>query len=182
MKKKRHTPYGKARGQKKDSSSLFYVGIRDPTETHRTILECARDSIRLLQQYEKIKAIREEKLQTTLKLDTEMKQLRGLMNKLKSFFPLSKFNVSIPTHVHPHMLKCAVCDQTFGNQVKLAKHLHTHQKKVHAHKKVAKKPQSEQPTQFSETPPPKKKQRPLSDLEQLEKELSDIEGKLGGLS
>ena len=162
--KKHHHKKKTVKGQ----DSLFYVGIREPAEVHRTILECARDSIHLLQQHEKVKAIREEKIQTVVKLDMEVKQLRALVNKLKVHFPVTKFHVSIPNHHHAPALKCAVCEHTFGSQKKLSQHVATHK---------VKKVKKEEPKEA----PPKKRVKVGSDLEQLEKELSDIEGKLGGM-
>jgi uncharacterized C2H2 Zn-finger protein len=168
MKKHHHTKKRTVKRQK-ESGSLFYVGIRDPTEVHRMILECARDSIHLLQQHEKVKAIREEKIQTVVKLDMEVKQLRTLVNKLKVHFPVTKFHVNIPNHHHAPVLKCTVCQRVFGSQKQLSQHLVTHK---------AKKVRKEEPAETQ----PKKKVKVGSDLEQLEKELSDIEGTLGGMS
>jgi uncharacterized Zn-finger protein len=148
---------------RKKSQSVFYVGLRDSGEVRRNLLEGAREAIRFLQRFENLKSIREEKLQTILQLDAEVKELRTLVNHLRKSFPTAKPHLNMPNHKP----KCSTCGSLFSSRSSLTKHM-----KVHRQPKPVPKP--------PELPKPARN-RPMSDLEKLEGELTDIEGKLGEL-
>ena len=83
----------KQKKKRKRSEEVFYVGVRDPTEVRRNLLESAREAVRFLQRYEKLKEIREQKFQAMLQLDAEVKDLRSLVGKLKKSFLKSKGSI-----------------------------------------------------------------------------------------
>ena len=145
----------KKRGKRK-SEDVFYVGIREPGEIRRNLLESARESIHFLQRYEKLKALQEQKYQTILHLDAEVKELKSLVSKLRKSFPTAKSQVKLPKYKPI----CEVCNKQFSDAAGLAKHMKMHQSKVERVKPV------------------ELKKHVLSDLERLENELTDIEGKL----
>ena len=152
------------KGEKsRKSENVFYIGIREPAEMRRNLLESARESIRFLQRYEKLKAIREEKFQTILQLDAEVKELRSLAGKLRKAFPAAKSHVRLPKYKPV----CDVCSKQFSSETGLSKHMKMHQPKEEKRESIAES--------VEETKP---KKRVISDLEKLENELTDIEGKL----
>ncbi|MFA5141357.1 MAG: hypothetical protein WC471_00085 [Candidatus Woesearchaeota archaeon] len=79
-----------------DKPELLYMGINNPIEIRRTVLECARDMVHFLQMFEKFRLIREEKKEAIRILKKEMKDLSTLMNKLKLIMP----KASVRTEVH----------------------------------------------------------------------------------
>jgi len=127
---------------------VFFVGIRDPVEVRKTLLENTRDVVQILQRFERFKQVREEKAQEVLILKNDIKELNRLVNKLKSSLPKTKIRIKLQ------------------QEEAAAKK----QKPVEEKKKVEKKQEV----------PVKKKE--LSDLEKLERELGDIEGRLSKLS
>ncbi len=65
----------------------FHVGIRNPPEIRRELLEGTRSIIQLLQRYEKFKKIRDEKREDIVKLRGLMKDIVDLNTRLKAIFP-----------------------------------------------------------------------------------------------
>lgn len=65
----------------------FYVGIREPVEIRRNLLESSKAILQNLQRYEKIKSIREEKVKTLNKLKKAMGELKTLHAQLKKALP-----------------------------------------------------------------------------------------------
>ena len=113
------------REKSRKTEDVFYVGIREPTEIRRNLLESARESIRFLQRFEKLKAIREEKFQTILHLDSQMKGLKLLVSKLRKSFPAAKSHVRLPKYKPV----CDVCSKQFSSEIGLSKHMKMHQPK-----------------------------------------------------
>lgn len=66
---------------------FFYVGIKEPVELRRSLLESSKLVIQNLQKYEKIRGIREEKLKQTEELKNLLAEIKRLNNKLKAAFP-----------------------------------------------------------------------------------------------
>jgi len=65
----------------------LYVGIKDPVEMRRSLLESSRTIIKSLKRYEKTKAIRNEKLFLMNKLSGLVKEIMQLDAELKSKLP-----------------------------------------------------------------------------------------------
>jgi hypothetical protein len=72
----------------------FYVGIKDPTELRRTLLESTRDIVQHLQKSERFKAVRKEKLEEIAKLKSLIKEITKNINKLKQVLPKTKLRAS----------------------------------------------------------------------------------------
>jgi hypothetical protein len=70
-----------------DKEELYYMGISNPIEVRRTILECARDMVHFLQLFEKFRIIREEKKEAIKILKKQIKDINGLTNQLKTALP-----------------------------------------------------------------------------------------------
>lgn len=65
----------KEKKKNKKEKEIFFVGVKEPVEIRRNILEASREMILLLQMYEKFKLVREEKRR-------EMEKLRGLVREI----------------------------------------------------------------------------------------------------
>jgi phenylalanyl-tRNA synthetase alpha subunit len=65
----------------------FYVGIHDPVFVRRTILESSRLAIHILQDYERLRDIRKQKLEYVQEFDKIIKEINSLMAKLKVEIP-----------------------------------------------------------------------------------------------
>lgn len=84
------------------ADDVFYVGIPDPKEVRRYVLESSKSMIDILKRYEELKAVREEKLEVQIEYDQNMKQVLLLCNRLKKEFPeiTAKMPV-LKARVHP---------------------------------------------------------------------------------
>ena len=129
---------------KKEIEEPFYVGVKDPAEIRRTVLESTKDIVQHLQRSERFKAVRKEKLEQIDKLKSLIKEITKNVNKLKSILPKTKLRAA-------------------------------------PRKKAAVKPVSKKPKEEVK-PKPEKKPRPVTELEKLEAELSEIEGRLTKLT
>src|SRR3989338_5824764 len=163
-----------AKKQKSEQShDVFYVGVRDSIEVRRSLLESAREAIHFLKRYEKVKSIRSEKTQVILKLDAEVKELRNMVAKLRKVFPATKARMQFPVRKQ----QCVICSEFFKTQKDLTQHMKHHQPKKKAEQRDA--PITNPIILEKEERP--KGNAPLSELEKLEGELADIEGKLDNL-
>lgn len=165
--------------EKPEAEDVFYVGVRDPIEIRRNLLESSREAVQFLQRYEKLRSIRQEKLQAMQQLRIDVRELRALVNNLRKALPKTKLRIRLHEEHQPEF-KCDACSNTFKTEAAFGKHMKKHEKKKKEVKKEA-KPMPEAP----EVEAPKKeerKPRTQSELERLESELTEIEGKLGELS
>jgi DNA repair exonuclease SbcCD ATPase subunit len=144
---------------KQKDEDAFFVGVRDPVEVRRTILEASREAVHFLQRYERLKKVREEKLALVDQLRADVKELRALVNKLKRSLPKTHMRVKLKKE-HKQDLDCSLCGKAFKTPGSLKKHSLTHG--APAAPRVAK---------------PKK----ATELDKLEDELDEIEKRLGGL-
>ena len=70
-----------------EKEELFFIGLKDPVELRRTLLESAKDVIEGLQRYEKFKSIRKEKIRQVENLRSTVREINKLVAKLKSELP-----------------------------------------------------------------------------------------------
>lgn len=70
-----------------EEKELFFVGVKNPVELRRTVLEGSKDIIENLQKYEKFKAVREEKAKQIEKLRAIIKEIYKFVAKLKAELP-----------------------------------------------------------------------------------------------
>ena len=66
---------------------VFYVGVREPVESRRILLECSKDVITSLRRYERFKNIRAEKIERIIELKNIMLELNKLNLELKDRLP-----------------------------------------------------------------------------------------------
>lgn len=70
-----------------EQSEGFFVGINNPIDVRRNVLECSREMIKTLQAHEKLTVIREEKLKRVKQLKTVIRELDLLFSKLRNGLP-----------------------------------------------------------------------------------------------
>ncbi|PIZ56006.1 hypothetical protein COY28_01305, partial [Candidatus Woesearchaeota archaeon CG_4_10_14_0_2_um_filter_57_5] len=73
----------KAAGQE----DIYYVGVQQPVELRRTLLEASRITLKTLHSYERFKHIKQRRLELTGQLRSTMKDLGKAIAKLKSVLP-----------------------------------------------------------------------------------------------
>ncbi len=141
----------------KKETDVFFVGIKDPIEIRRSILESLKGTVEDLQRFERFKAVREEKANTAAALKGQVKEIQKLINKLKSELPKGDLRIKLG-------LEHAAVEEE-----KAKKEAAKKDKKKKKAKKVVKKEVKVKPKE-------------LSELEKLESELSNIESALGKIS
>ena len=73
----------------------FFVGIYDPLDIRRNILESSKELIKSLEAYERLEKIRESKLRYFAQMRKTMKELELLASKLKERMPKSNIRKTI---------------------------------------------------------------------------------------
>ncbi len=154
--------------EKKEKQDIFYVGVTDPIEIRRSILESSKEMVQYLQRYEKFKKVRQEKAEGIAKLRETVRELHSLVRKLKASMPKTELRAKL--HKHEEELKAL--ENLKEKQIRKAE-------KEEASKlvKKAKKAKKEKEAAPAEQPRPA-----LSELEKLEAELGEIEGRLTKLA
>lgn len=71
----------------------FYVGISNPNEIRREILETSREIVLILQNFEKFKLSRIKKLDHIEKLRRNIKEINDLVLRLKKALPVAKIRI-----------------------------------------------------------------------------------------
>jgi len=136
----------------KKENDIFFVGVKDPVEIRRSILESLKGTVEDLQRFEKFKAIRDEKAAATIVLKSQVRELIRMTNKLRAEIPKGDLRVKLG-----------------AEHAAIEAERQKKEKKKAAVKKVEAKP-----VEKVEVKP-----KELSELEKLEAELSSIESKLG---
>ncbi len=131
--------------REKEEESVFYVGIKDPIELRRSILESSKEMLQYLQRAERFKDVRKEKTEKIAELRETMKEIKSLSKKLKVLLPKTGLRAKSPPKATP---------KKKGKKVKA--------------KKAAPK----------EVPVEVEKPKEMNELEKLESELGEIEGRL----
>jgi hypothetical protein len=143
---------------KEAEEEAFYVGIKDPIEIRRSILESSKDIVQFLQRAERFKAVRAEKAEQFAKLKEISKEIQGMIRKLRTALPKTKIRISL--YERKEKIK-EEAEKKKKGKIKEEKA---------APAKVKKK----------EAPPEEKKEE-ASELEKLESELGEIESRLSRL-
>jgi hypothetical protein len=141
---------------KEEKEEVFYVGVKDPIEIRRSILESSKEMVQYLQRAERFKQVRAEKEEQIASLKETMKQISTLVRKLKSSLPKTKLRAEL--HKHEEIVKKEEVEKVIAE----------------AQKKAEAMPKKESA--------PKKQEKPTSELEKLEAELSEIESRLTKMS
>lgn len=74
---------------KKEENPLF-VGITKGGNLRRNVLECSKDILESLKDYERFKSVREEKIKLVQKFKDDVKEVSSLMNKVRVGLPKVK--------------------------------------------------------------------------------------------
>jgi len=69
---------------------IYYVGVTDPVELRRSILENSKSIIGFLKKYEDLKALRSKKTVMMIQLKDEVDDIRKLVARVKRDLPKSK--------------------------------------------------------------------------------------------
>ncbi|MBI4440831.1 hypothetical protein HY639_01565 [Candidatus Woesearchaeota archaeon] len=77
---------GKKKETKKEKE-IFFVGVKEPLEIRRNILEASREMVLLLQMYEKFKTVREEKRRAMESLRQQVRDIAVMVSRLKRHLP-----------------------------------------------------------------------------------------------
>jgi len=151
--------------KKEGKEEAFYVGINDPIEIRRSILESSKDIVQYLQRAERFKAIRAEKTEQLDKLKVLSKEIQSLMRKLRSGLPKTKLRISL-----------------YEREQKIKREAAEKRKKDVKKKSKKEKPEAEAPPKIEKKPMPEEKKEGATELEKLESELGKIESRLGNMS
>lgn len=75
-----------------EKKQSFYVGLKEPIELRKNLLECSKMTVKSLQKYERFKDLRRRKIEHILNLKTIIKEIKRLNNDLISKLPETKIN------------------------------------------------------------------------------------------
>ena len=79
--------------EKEQEKEIFYVGIKDPRELRRALLESTKDVVVFLKTYDNLKSIRLKKFEETQKLKLVVEELSRLMAKLQRELPKTRLRI-----------------------------------------------------------------------------------------
>ncbi|MBW2986943.1 hypothetical protein KY336_00180 [Candidatus Woesearchaeota archaeon] len=79
-----------AKKKEKKEKEVFYVGVSDPAELRKDVLESIKDIIVIMKTYENFKAIRVAKAKQVAHLKEIIAQIMLLNNKLKRELPKTR--------------------------------------------------------------------------------------------
>jgi len=132
---------------------VYYAGLSEPIEVRKSILEASREVLQSLQQFDKFSAVRREKKQAIADLKSNVSEINRLFSELKSHLPNAAQAPAVKAATQKHELKVSATAQM-----------------------------TKQKSKKQKEPSVKLKPKELSELEKLEKELGEIENKLGGMT
>lgn len=141
--------------KEENKEEVFFVGMKDPIEIRRSLLESSKEMVQYLQRAERFKKVRAEKAEEIAKLKATIREIHSLVRKLKAKLPKTKIRAKLHSHEKKYE-KEAVTE-------KLAEEI------------IVKKP-------VKATAPKVEKKKSETELEKLEKELGEIESRLTRLS
>ncbi|PIZ50691.1 hypothetical protein COY27_06275 [Candidatus Woesearchaeota archaeon CG_4_10_14_0_2_um_filter_33_13] len=139
----------------KEKEPEYMVQVNEPKNVRKNILESLREIIIFMQSYEKFRQIQEEKVTTFNTLKNDIKELTGLLeNKLRRHFPKGKLSLSSPRREIPRLTVPI--------------------------KETVEEPEEE--IEVSRPEPIMTRKPVMSELDELESQLKDIEGQLRKIS
>lgn len=77
-----------------DENHAFYVGVTDPIQLRRLLLECSKQILQSLQDYEVLQIIREEKIEHIIQLRHIIKEIYSLNSRLSMILPKAQLRAS----------------------------------------------------------------------------------------
>ena len=151
--------------QAKKKPEVFYVGIKDPIELRRSLLESSKEIVQIMQDFERFKEMRQQKLQLKEQLKKNVTDLFSLVRDLKKALPKTELRIKLDREHH--------FAKPEGESEEVMPNKKGKQKKTKAFaKKIAKMEPKEEAVKSRKT---------LGELDKLEEELKRIEDKLGTL-
>ncbi len=81
---------------KNQNDDVFFVKIRDPIEVRRNILENLKNILEILQRFEKLRHIRQGKLENMQKLSVLLKQANKMLGNLRTMMPQTNLKAIAP--------------------------------------------------------------------------------------
>ncbi len=175
---------------------VFYVGINEPSELRKEILESSKVVIEDLKKYEKVRLLRESKNKEVARLKKIIKEIDNSFNKLKLLLPKTTLKpVTEDDEILNHKKEMEdidsieeVREKSEKNELKLEEKYKRAdvQAEIRALKAIAKKKTSKKKTATKKTSKKKvvKKKavkKKVAELDKLEKELKEITSKLNEL-
>ena len=97
--KKKAVKTKKAASKKSTKKETLYVGIADPVDVRRQILEASKDIIQMMQQFERYREVRRERKEAILTLRSDLHEVRGAITRLKKVLPKVKHKKEKPKPV-----------------------------------------------------------------------------------
>lgn len=77
-----------------EEAEIYYIGIKDPVELRRNLLETSKHLIQFLKRQEEIKELRTGKAQLIIQLKEETEDITKLMMKLRRSLPKTKIRAA----------------------------------------------------------------------------------------
>ncbi len=71
----------------KKKDELFFVGVRNPIDVRRNILESTKEFVQVLQMYGEYSKLRQEIVTKTEKLQKDISKIKNLNSRLKKLLP-----------------------------------------------------------------------------------------------
>ena len=136
--------------KQEEKEEVFYVGVKDPIEIRRSLLESSKEIVQYLQRAERFKATRTEKAEQIAKLKQTMREITSLTRKLKTALPKTQIRAR----------------------------LHKHEEEVLKEELIEKNIEAAKEKDKVEEEEIKEKPAGMSELEKLETELGEIESRL----
>lgn len=78
---------------KQESEDPYFIGLDNPIELRKNILEPTREVIQFLQSYEEFKKLKEEKTNSIIRLKDDLRLIKASVNRLRKLLPKSKIKV-----------------------------------------------------------------------------------------
>jgi len=84
--------------KEEETKEIYYVGVKDPIEVRRSVLESSKELVQYLQRAERFKKVRVEKAAEIVKLKQTMKEISSLIKKLKAALPKTNLRTKLGRH------------------------------------------------------------------------------------
>lgn len=79
-----------------DKKDLFFIGIQNPDEVRKVLLESWKEVVESLERYENFKEIRKERVENIEKFKKNVKEISRLITELKEKLPETGLKPAIP--------------------------------------------------------------------------------------
>ena len=82
----------------KEKEKTFYVGVHNSNDVRKQLLECSKDIVGILKNYDRINTIRKEKIEKSMELNKILNDIRKLNLIFKERLPSNKLR-AIPVKI-----------------------------------------------------------------------------------